>query len=50
MNGVVVRSYEYNAGSGRFDIDISSLPDGVYAVQVQERGKTAQSIQLSKTR
>lgn len=50
MNGVIVRSYEYSAGSGRFDIDVSSLPDGVYALQVQERGKTAQSVQLSKTR
>src|SRR4051812_28025147 len=50
MNGVVVRSYEYSAGSGRFDIDISGLPDGVYALQVQERGKTAQSVQLAKTR
>ena len=50
MNGVLVRSYEYSAGSGRFDIDISSLPDGLYALQVQERGKQAQSIQLAKTR
>jgi hypothetical protein len=48
MNGVLVRSYEYSAGAGRFDIDISSLPDGLYALQVQERGKEAQSIQLSK--
>jgi hypothetical protein len=50
MNGVVVRSYEYSAGSGRFDIDISSLADGIYALQVQEKGKTAQSVQLFKLR
>jgi hypothetical protein len=50
MNGVLVRSYTYSAGSARFDIDISSLPDGIYALQVQERGKQAQSIQLSKVR
>jgi hypothetical protein len=50
MNGVLVRSYEYGAGSGRFDIDVSSLPDGIYALQVQERGKEAQTIQLSKLR
>lgn len=50
MNGVLVRSYEYSAGAGRFDIDVSSLPDGLYALQVQERGKTAQSIQLVKVR
>lgn len=50
MNGVLVRSYEYGAGSGRFDIDVSSLPDGLYALQVQERGKEAQSVQLSKNR
>ncbi len=50
MNGVLVRSYEYAAGSGRFDIDVSSIPDGLYALQVQERGKEAQSVQLSKSR
>lgn len=50
MNGVLVRSYEYGAGAGRFDIDVSSLPDGLYALQVQERGKEAQSVQLSKNR
>lgn len=50
MNGVLVRSYEYSAGSGRFDIDVSSLPDGLYALQVRERGKEAQSVQLSKIR
>ncbi len=50
FNGVLVRSYEYGAGASRFDIDISSLPDGLYALQVQERGKEAQSIQLSKSR
>ena len=48
MNGIIVRSYEYGAGSGRFDIDVSALPAGIYAMQVQERGKEAQSIQLSK--
>ena len=50
MNGVLISSYEYGAGSNRFDIDVSSLPDGIYALQVQERGKTPQSIQLSKFR
>lgn len=49
-NGVMVQSFRYPAGSGRFDIDISSLPDGLYALQVQENGKEPQSIQLSKTR
>ncbi len=49
-NGVMVQSFNYPAGSGRFDIDISSLPDGLYALQVQERGKEPQSIQLSKAR
>ena len=50
MNGVLVRSYEYSAGASRFDIDVSSLPDGIYALQIQERGKEAQSVQLSKQR
>ncbi len=49
-NGVMVQGFNYPAGSGRFDIDISSLPDGLYALQVQEKGKEPQSIQLSKTR
>jgi hypothetical protein len=49
-NGVMVQSFSYPAGSGRFDIDVSSLPDGLYALQVQEQGKEPQSIQLSKSR
>lgn len=49
-NGVLVQSFAYPAGSGRFDIDVSSLPDGLYALQVQEQGKEPQSIQLSKVR
>jgi hypothetical protein len=50
MNGVLVRSYEYAAGSGAFAIDVSSLPDGIYALQVQEYRKEAQSVQLSVNR
>jgi len=50
MNGVLVSSLEYPAGAARFDIDVSALPDGLYAVQVQEQGKVPQSIQLSKYR
>ncbi len=50
LNGVLVRSYQYGAGAGRFDIDVSSLPEGLYALQIQERGKEAQSVQLSKVR
>lgn len=49
-NGVLVQSFRYPAGAGRFDIDVSSLPDGLYALQVQEEGKEPQSIQLSKYR
>jgi len=50
FNGVLVQSIEYAAGAGRFDIDVSALPDGLYALHVQERGKEPQSIQLSKFR
>ena len=50
MNGVLVQSLEYAAGASRFDIDVSSLPEGLYALQIQERGKEPQSIQLSKYR
>lgn len=49
-NGVMIQSFNYPAGAGRFDIDVSSLPDGLYALQVQEAGKEPQSIQLSKYR
>ena len=49
MNGVIVRGYQYPVGSRVFDLDVSSLPDGLYALQVQERGKEAQSIQLAKS-
>jgi hypothetical protein len=48
MNGVLMRSYEYSAGYGSFGIDVSNLPPGLYALQVQERGRQAQSIQFLK--
>jgi hypothetical protein len=48
MNGIIVKSHQYGAGSTVLDIDVSAFPAGIYAMQVQERGKEAQSIQLSK--
>jgi hypothetical protein len=48
MNGVLMRTYRYGAGYGSFSIDVSSLPNGMYALQVQERGRQPQSIQFLK--
>lgn len=47
-NGVLVGRYLFNPGSSRFDLDVSFLPTGIYSLQVQEKGKEAQSVQLSK--
>jgi hypothetical protein len=47
-NGVLVGSYQFAPGSARFDIDVSFLPTGIYSLQIQEEGKEAQSVQLSK--
>ena len=48
LNGTILRSYRYNGGSNRLPFDVGALPDGVYSIQVQERGKTMQSIELLK--
>ena len=48
MNGTIVQFYQYSPGASQLYIDVSALPAGIYAMQIQERGKEAQSIQLSK--
>lgn len=48
MNGTIVRTYTYNGGYDHFNFDVSSLQDGLYHIQVQERGKSMQSIKLLK--
>ena len=48
LNGTILSSYHYDGGSQRLNFDISAFPDGLYSIQVQERGKTMQSIKLLK--
>jgi len=48
LNGVLVQSIEYPAGASKFYVDVSGIPVGHYALQVQERGKLPQAIQLQK--
>lgn len=48
MNGTIVRTYTYDGGYDHFNFDVSSLQDGLYNIQVQERGKSMQSIKLLK--
>ena len=48
MNGEVLRAYHFDAGYNRLDIDVSSLAQGLYSIQVQEAGKSMQSIELAK--
>jgi hypothetical protein len=48
LNGTILSSYHYDGGSQRLNFDVSSLPDGLYSIHVQERGKTMQSIKLLK--
>lgn len=47
-NGVLEGRYEFAPGASRYDLDVSFLPVGIYSLQVQEKGKEAQSVQLSK--
>lgn len=47
-NGVLQGTYKLSPGAARFDLDVSFLPAGIYSLQVQEQGKEAQSVQLSK--
>jgi hypothetical protein len=48
MNGAIMQSHAYNAGGNRLDFDVSNLPNGLYSIQVQERGKSMQCIKLLK--
>lgn len=48
MNGVIVQSYMYSAGNRSYGFDMGNVPAGVYSIQVQERGKSMQSIELLK--
>lgn len=48
MNGDIMQSYTFNGGGNQLGFDVSSLPNGLYSVQVQERGKSMQSIKLLK--
>lgn len=47
-SGVLVGSYQFTPGTSWFDLDVSYLPQGIYSLQIQEDGKEAQSVQLSK--
>ena len=48
MNGTIMKTYSYDGGTNRLNFDISNLQDGLYSIQVQERGKSMQSIKLLK--
>lgn len=48
MNGTIMKTYNYDGGSSRLTFDMSGLQDGLYSIQVQERGKSMQSIRLLK--
>ena len=48
LNGNIQKTYTYDGGSSRLTFDISDLKDGLYSVQVQERGKSMQSVKLLK--
>ena len=48
LNGTIVRTYTYNGGHRQFNLDVSGLQDGLYSIEVQEQGKSMQSIKLLK--
>lgn len=48
LNGTILSTHQYNGGSQRLNFDVSSLPNGLYSIQVQEEGKSMESIKLFK--
>ena len=49
MNGVIEKTYTYGAGYRSYGFDMGNLRPGVYRIQVQERGKSMQSIELLRS-
>ena len=48
LNGTVIKTYSYDGGGNRLNFDVSELEDGFYSIQVQEKGKSMQSVKLLK--
>lgn len=48
LNGQVQQSLAFDPGGNNYFIDVSSLPAGLYSMQVQESGKRPVSLKLSK--
>jgi len=48
LNGTLMRTYTYDGGTSQLSFDVSDLQDGVYNIQVQEQGKSMQSVKLLK--
>lgn len=48
LNGTLMKTYNYDGGNMQLNFDVSDLQDGIYNIQVQEEGKSMQSIKLLK--
>ena len=48
LSGTIMRTYNYDGGNTQLTFDVSELQNGVYTIQVQEEGKSMQSIKLLK--
>ena len=49
MNGRVTNSYEFGVGSQDLNIDMSTLPTGLYSVRVAQQGQTPHNLKVLKT-
>jgi len=49
MNGRVTNSYEFGVGSHDLNIDLSTLPTGLYSVRVAEKGQAPHNLKVLKT-
>ena len=48
LNGVIQKTYTYAAGNRSYGIDMGDLTSGLYSIQVQERGRAMQRINVLK--
>jgi hypothetical protein len=48
MNGQVVNTYEYGTQTSQLNIDMSSLPVGLYSVRVYQNGMPSEYLKIVK--
>jgi hypothetical protein len=46
LNGQIMQSRTFDPGANNLHLDMSTLPAGLYSIQVQERGKAVQALKV----